>query len=104
MTVAHHSPDCTVHLEHRPQVNHPEVHHIWPVGMGGPDVPENRRAICPTGHTNVHDLLRAALKAQGVDSLPWAYRRRFHTQERALARLGWQCVMGDLWARARVGG
>ena len=83
-------------------MNHPEVHHIWPLGMGGSDVAANRVAICPTGHTNVHDLLRAALKGTGVDTLPWEYRRRFHFAERDLARRGWLCVTGDAQARSAV--
>lgn len=100
----HHSADCTVHAEHAPRVNHPEVHHVWPVGMGGPDVPENRVPLCPTGHTNVHDLLRAALKGTGVDDLPWEYRRRFHYGERELARTGYFAVMGDPDVRKGLGG
>jgi hypothetical protein len=29
--------------------------------MGGPDTPENRVSICPTGHTNVHHLIHLLL-------------------------------------------
>ncbi len=38
------------------------VHHIHPVGMGGPDVASNRIALCPTTHANVHEVLRLLVK------------------------------------------
>jgi hypothetical protein len=32
--------------------------------MGGPDVPLNKVFLCPTAHTNVHDILRHMVKDQ----------------------------------------
>lgn len=100
--VGDHAPACTVHGEHRPRPWDVEVHHVWPLGMGGPDTPRNRVPICPTGHTNVHALLRHAARAGGVDEVPWDVRRRFHPGERALARIGYDASEGDPDARAAL--
>lgn len=78
---------CAVHTVHRPRVADIDVHHIWPVGMGGPDVPANRVVICPTGHRNIHELLREYVRLRGA--VPWELRRGFSPEERRLAQLGW---------------
>ena len=41
-----------------------QEHHIWPLGMGGPDVAENRVWLCPTAHTNVHEILREMVRVK----------------------------------------
>lgn len=56
---------CVVHGQHRPVVRETELHHVWPKGMGGPDVKANKIAICPTGHANVHRAMRKL-----IDGLP----------------------------------
>lgn len=33
------------------------VHHVWPRGAGGPDVPGNRVVICANGHDAVHAVM-----------------------------------------------
>lgn len=40
-------------------------HHIWPRGMGGPDIWSNKRLVCPTGHRNVHHILRMIIENPG---------------------------------------
>lgn len=50
---------CEVHGSHRPEVITVHHHHVLPLGMGGPDKPENRIAVCPTGHYNIHAVLAA---------------------------------------------
>ena len=46
-----------------------EVHHVRPLGEGGPDVPDNAIAICPNCHRQLHfgkdrESLRAATIAK----------------------------------------
>lgn len=55
---------CLCVAEHRPGALTGEVHHIWPKGMGGPDVEANRVFLCSNAHTNVHDILRYMVKDQ----------------------------------------
>ena len=56
---------CTVHGSHRPAVSGTEIHHVWPKGMGGPDVADNRVEVCPTGHTNIHNWMAYRLYLTG---------------------------------------
>jgi hypothetical protein len=53
---------CAVHRYHWPPVRETVLHHMWPLGMGGPDVPANLVRICPTGHSNVHRAVRAIIR------------------------------------------
>jgi hypothetical protein len=55
---------CLVHRYHRPPVLETEVHHVQPLGMGGPDVAANRIPVCPTGHANIHCYLRALARGK----------------------------------------
>lgn len=57
---------CVVHGSHWPPVRETEQHHIWPLGMGGPDVKTNKVKICPTGHANVHVALRRLVAGGSV--------------------------------------
>jgi hypothetical protein len=50
---------CAVHRYHWPAPLGLHVHHVWPLGMGGPDVAWNEVAVCPTGHDNIHRIMRA---------------------------------------------
>jgi len=54
---------CRCVSEHRPPVLEYERHHRLPKYLGGEDVPENVVWVCPTTHTNTHELLRMMLKA-----------------------------------------
>lgn len=53
---------CACVPEHRPQPMSMEYHHIWPQAMGGPTDPRNLIWICPTTHTNAHEILRLMVK------------------------------------------
>lgn len=64
-----HGAVCLCVAEHRPAPLDGEFHHVWPLGMGGPDVEENLTFLCPTAHTNVHAILRLHVKADRV--LTW---------------------------------
>lgn len=48
---------CTVHHTHSPHPLRTVWHHVQPLAMGGPDVPDNKVEVCDTGHYNVHRLL-----------------------------------------------
>jgi hypothetical protein len=50
---------CHVHGSHRPEAITLHVHHVQPISMGGPSVPDNKVVVCPTGHFNVHAVLAA---------------------------------------------
>jgi hypothetical protein len=64
-----------------------EVHHVWPVGAGGPDVKANRVTVCSNAHSATHDLLAKMMKA-GTDRVPWLVRIRYGPKVRRLARAG----------------
>lgn len=85
---------CAAHAEHRPRCASVDLHHVWPVGMGGPDVPSNWVILCPTGHRNVHRLLAAYVRLGYTPS--WDVRQRYHPAERELA---WQGYTAQLVAR-----
>lgn len=59
---------CQCMAEHRPAPLELNAHHIWPLGMGGPDVDSNVAWLCPTAHANVHELLRLLMRD---GSLTW---------------------------------
>ena len=81
---------CTVHNSHYPRSHINEIHHVWPLGHGGPDVAANKVTICATGHNNVHQLLDAWLHAKGDPG--WPVRRGYAQGEQALARLGYEWI------------
>lgn len=53
---------CACQADHRPAPMELERHHVWPLGMGGPDEDWNIAWVCPTTHTNIHEMLRAFLR------------------------------------------
>lgn len=54
---------CELHRYHAPEPLITHVHHVWPLGDGGPDEPTNKIKVCPTGHYNVHRYMDAVKKA-----------------------------------------
>jgi hypothetical protein len=49
---------CSLHRTHgsaRPLRT--VLHHVWPLGMGGPNTAANKVATCDNGHYAVHELL-----------------------------------------------
>lgn len=87
------NPDasCLCVTAHNPNAVELHIHHIWPIGMGGPDEPANEVLVCPTTHSKVHRLLREAVKA-GTDpaNLPWNMRRAFGAYAVTVAQSGYQ--------------
>ena len=81
------SAPCQVHRRHVPRSHVNEIHHVWPKGDGGPDIPANKVVTCATGHNSIHALIDMYRKLGGEP--PWPDRQRFSPQERELADLGW---------------
>lgn len=54
---------CKCMVTHRPHPLELHAHHVLPMYLGGPDDPINLVWLCPTAHTNVHELLRHMLRA-----------------------------------------
>ncbi len=84
------SQPCEVHTSHAPtpRVNH--KHHVWPLGKGGPDIPENIIVVCPTGHANIHDLLREY--EVNLGRVTYTTSRRYARGEARIAKLGWDRI------------
>lgn len=68
-----------------------EVHHVWPVGSGGPNVAPNRVTICSNAHSAAHDLLAKMLRAD-TPKLPWRVRIRYGRRVRRLAEAGYAAI------------
>lgn len=77
---------CLVHGVHKPEPHVNHWHHVWPLGEGGPDIPDNKVVICPTGHMNVHDLLQHFKIMMG--RVPYSVQKHYTVEERKLAKLG----------------
>lgn len=80
--------NCECVANHNPNPMELHRHHIWPTGMGGPDIEWNLVWLCPTSHVNVHELLRAWVEADGVPD--WNIRKRFGSYIRGLAQEGFE--------------
>ena len=81
------SQPCQVHNKHIPNPHLNERHHVWPLGEGGPDIPENIVVVCPTGHFNIHALLKLFKLHAGPP--PYTELRQFTHGERNVAELGY---------------
>jgi hypothetical protein len=77
--------ECAVHA-HREWVPL-EWHHIWPKGMGGPDVAENRIRVCANGHYAAHEFIRQLILHAGT--VPGETAQHFSAKVKKLAIRGW---------------
>lgn len=50
---------CPCRAEHAPRPPYTHVHHVHPLGEGGPDDDANTVPLCPAAHDWVHLILRA---------------------------------------------
>lgn len=55
---------CVVHRYHWPPVQRTVRHHVWPLGMGGPDTAANLVNVCDTGHYSIHGALDALMRGE----------------------------------------
>lgn len=81
---------CEVHKTHVPKSHINEVHHVWPLGDGGPDIKANKVVVCATGHNSIHDLLNKYRQAGGDPAKETL--RHYSPEERRLALLGWSRI------------
>lgn len=86
------SQPCQVHLtKHIPESHINHRHHVYTLGDGGPDIEDNIVVVCPTGHSNIHDLLSHYRMLQG--RVPYAINRRYSLGERKIAKLGYDRML-----------
>jgi len=83
--------DCAVHVSHRHHVPI-EIHHVWPKGSGGPDIPANRIPLCANAHGAIHDLLRQVVRANGLKNVPWPHRRLYGLAVVEYAARAWWAI------------
>ena len=81
------STNCEVHGYHWPKVRGIHMHHIWPLGMNGPDTQDNTVEVCPTGHMHIHMLIDLLLDHAG--EVTREQTKGFTRNEIALARRGY---------------
>lgn len=81
---------CELHSRHIPEPHHNHVHHVWPLGRGGPAIAENRIVVCPTGHANIHQLLIEYFTFRG--QVPFFILRTFAFAEREYAKLAYERI------------
>jgi hypothetical protein len=81
---------CTIHSMHKPHpyVNH--RHHVWPLGEGGPDTQDNQIVVCPTGHANIHEVIRLHKLYMGRP--PYSEVKRFSFKEREYGKIGFDRI------------
>lgn len=68
-----------------------EVHHVWPLGNGGPNIAANKVTICSNAHSAAHDLLAKMLKAD-TPRIPWKVRIRYGYRVRRIATAGFTAI------------
>ncbi len=73
---------CKCVKRHSPSPVELHRHHVWPLSLGGPEK-GNEVWLCPTSHTDVHELIRNWQKYQGEP--PWSVRRHYGKYIRGLA-------------------
>jgi hypothetical protein len=77
--------ECACH-SHREMVPI-ERHHVWPLGMGGPDIDGNKITVCANAHYSIHAFLDLLVKTAGhVDA---ETTKRFSPKVRRYARSGY---------------
>lgn len=86
---------CICAADHHPDPLELERHHIWPLGMGGSDAEENVVWVCPTTHTNIHEILREMVRV--ITPLP--FRWFTDRYEQPVSRYAYEIALKgyDLW-------
>jgi hypothetical protein len=85
---------CRCSRTHHPDPTELHGHHVRPLYLGGDDSPVNLIWLCPTGHANVHEMIRLMMK---VGRLTHG-EMRAHFPERLNAYLYRVAVEGyDAW-------
>lgn len=79
---------CHKHDSHVTQ----ESHHIWPLGLDGPDISNNRVLICSNAHGAVHRCLTLMIQSRSF-ILPPTIQQQYGRNVRYLAALGFNGVI-----------
>lgn len=74
---------CHKHTEYEPI----ERHHVWPKGMGGPDVASNKISVCANAHYAIHEFIRQLMLHNG--SVPAETSKHFSPKVKDYATQGW---------------
>ena len=64
-----------------------ERHHVWPLGMGGPNVDANKITVCANGHYSIHAFMDHLIEYAG--QVPWKTACHFSPAVREYATRGW---------------
>jgi hypothetical protein len=67
-----------------------EQHHVWPLGMGGPDIAANKISVCCNGHYSIHAVIDHHIR-YGEDP-PWELMQHFGPRVRERAWQGWDAA------------
>ena len=78
--------NCAVHTHH--SLVPIEIHHIWPLGLGGPNTRDNRIPLCSNAHSAVHSFLTLLIKGGG--KVKWTTARQYGHRVRDLALQGYE--------------
>ncbi len=92
---------CFCVSEHRPAPLELNLHHVWPLYLGGPDEEWNQEFVCPNCHVNVHEILRAMMREDrpiSISEFSRAYEQPVNRWAHHLAEVGY-----FRWAAARNG-
>lgn len=90
---------CLCVADHRPPILEYHRHHVRPAALGGSDDPSNLVFLCPSQHTNVHELLRMMFAAGRVLShheLSEAQDRPVSRYAARIARAGYEATTGAI--------
>lgn len=74
---------CHKHREYVPT----EKHHVWPLGMGGPNVEANKILVCANAHYSIHAVIDLLIKHDG--NPPTEQMRKFGYKVRRYAKQGY---------------
>jgi hypothetical protein len=75
-----------------------ELHHIWPLGYHGPDIPGNKAKVCPNAHSDIHYLMERLFRGKPVNY------REYGPNVRDLARWGYEQVIAYAEDLSKVAG
>lgn len=76
--------ECVCH--HHRELVPIEKHHIWPLGMGGPDAEYNKVPVCANAHYSIHAFMDLLVKGEGAQPPTW---RQYGAKVRRYARSGY---------------
>jgi hypothetical protein len=74
---------CHIHRERVPI----ELHHVWPLGMGGPNTDGNKIWVCANAHYSIHAYLDLLVKHGG--QVPPEEARFYGAKVRRYAQSGY---------------